>query len=211
MIAGGQIDFMHAILRRTLLMKKLIGIFAFLTLSAAPVMAQGYARFDFSAGGDMRLFQQAENPRITTIGMPGWYASGDYNFHKFRNHFAVEIQASGNYRDQGDFGKTSVYTALMGPKIYPFGHHKLTPYGHVLFGGGYYRNEIPAQSGFDAAVQSSSTKAWQGGVGLDMNIKKHWGVRLLELDYTQTRFFGYKITENNYQANIGIVYRFGSR
>jgi Outer membrane protein beta-barrel domain len=191
------------------LMKKLMGLFAFLALSATPMMAQDYARFDFSAGGSMRSFQQSETAKGTTIGMPGWYGSIDYNFHKFRSHFALELEGSGNYRDQGYFGRTTVYTYLVGPKIYPFGHHKLTPYGHVLIGGAYYRNDVPAVGGAQSTIQSSASNAWEGGVGMDWNIKKHWGVRVLEFDYAQTRFFAYKITQTNYRASIGINYRFG--
>jgi hypothetical protein len=212
MIAGGQIDFMQEFLRRKQLMKKLIRLFAFLALSAAPVMAQGYARFDLSAGGSFRVYQQSEKASDSKIGMPGWYASADYNFHKFRNHFGVEIEGSGNYRNQGYYGRTSVYTFFAGPRIYPFGHHKLTPYGHVLFGGGYYRNVIPPAGGADfTTLRTYGSKAWEAGGGLDLNIKKHWGVRMLELDYARTRFYSYNIKQANYRASIGVIYRFGGR
>jgi opacity protein-like surface antigen len=209
MIADGKMDSIKGIARRMVLMKKLIGLFAFLALSAAPLMAQSYPRFDFSVGGSMRSFQQSETATGITIGMPGWYGAIDYNFHRFRNHFALELQAAGNYRDQGYFGRTSVYTYLVGPKIYPLGHHKLTPYGHVLIGGAYNRNDVPPEVGGVSTIQSSASNAWETGLGLDWNIKKHWGVRLLEFDYGQTRFFQYKTIQTNYVASIGINYRFG--
>jgi hypothetical protein len=196
-----------------LLMKKLIGIFVFSVLCSASVMAQGYARFDFSGGGSFRAFTQTQTSDGATIGMPGWYASLDYNIHRFRNHFGLEIEGSGNYRNQIVLGPTSVYTLLVGPKIYPFGHHKLTPFGHVLYGAAYYRDGIPAQNPFDYTLRQSSSKAWEAGGGLDLNIRKHWGVRMLQVDYGQTDlyFLGARSTQNNYRASIGINYRFGGR
>jgi hypothetical protein len=192
-------------------MNRLIGLFAFLVMSAAPAMAQDYSRFDLSAGASFRGFQQSEKAPESLIGMPGWYFSADYNIHGFHNLLGAEIQAMGDYRQQGYFGQTSVYTFLVGPRIYPVGHHKLTPYGHVLFGGGYYRNYVPPEAGGLATTFTYGSKAWEAGGGLDLNIRKHWGVRLLEFNFGQTGFFNYKITQTNYVAAVGINYRFGGK
>ncbi len=192
-------------------MKKLLWLFAFLVFGTAPVMAQGSSRFELSAGGSFRLFQQTETSDESKIGMPGWYASGVYNIHHFRDHFGVQLEGTGGYRSQGTFGDTSIYTLLIGPRVYPFGHHKLTPYGQFLFGEGYYRNEIPAYGGYQSSVYSSYGKAWEVGGGLDLRIKKHWGVRMMQFDFGQTRFFSSSIYQTNYRASIGIIYRFGGR
>jgi Outer membrane protein beta-barrel domain len=196
-----------------LLMRKLIGIFAFLAVCAAPATAQGVQRFDFSAGGSFRVFQQTFTADEAKVGMPGWYASGDYNIHKFRNHFGLEMEGSGNYRNLITLGSTSIYTLLVGPKIYPFGHHKLTPFGHVLFGGGYYRDAVPPQTNFPHHIYEYGSGVWEGGAGLDLNVRKHWGVRVIEFDYAQTRFpvFGPYASEGNYKVSIGINYRFGAK
>jgi hypothetical protein len=213
MIAGGQTDIIREIFRRKLLMKKLIGLFVFVVVCAGPVKAQDYARFDISGGPSFRVFQQTFTPDEARIGMVGWYLAADYNFHKFRNHFAAEFESSGNYRNQIVLGTTSVYTIALGPKFYPLGHHRLTPFGHVLFGGGYYRDAIPAEGGFSPYVQSYGSFAWEGGGGLDLNVRKHWGVRMIEFDYAQTRFpiQGVHNNENNYRIAFGINYRFGKK
>ena len=44
-----------------------------------------------------------------------------------------------------------------------------------------------------------------------MNIKQHWGVRLMQFDIGQTSFFSYKVKQTNYRASIGVTYRFGKR
>jgi hypothetical protein len=213
MIADGQTSFVQEILRRQLLMKKLVGLIAFLLASSAPVMAQDIPRFDVSAGPSFRLFQQTFLPDEARVGMPGWYLSGDYNIHRFRNHFGVEMEGSGNYGNEIVLGITSVYTLLVGPKIYPVGHHKLTPFGHVLFGGGYYRDDIPAQGGDLAHDRAYGSFVWEGGVGLDLNVRKNWGVRMIQFDYAQTRFpiEGIYNNEVNYKVSIGVVYRFGRK
>jgi hypothetical protein len=188
-------------------MKRLLGIFALLALSAAPTMAQE-ARFELSAGGSFRVFQQTETPSSSRIGMPGWYFSGVYNLHRFWNRFGFQLEGTGAYRDQGTFGNTSIYSLQAGPRFYPFGHHKLTPYGEVLLGQAYYMNQIPAYGGYSSSHYSYTAFSWEGGVGMELNLRKHWGVRVLQVDYAQTNFFSYGVRQNNYRASVGIIYRF---
>jgi len=191
-------------------MKRLGGIVLLLTLGAMPVMAQE-SRFEVSAGGSFRLFQQTETADESRIGMPGWYFSGVYNVHRFWNRFGLQLEGTGAYRDQGTFGNTSIYTLQAGPRFYFFGHHKLTPYGEALFGYGYYGNAIPTYGGYPASHYSSRGLSWSVGGGLELNLKRHWGVRMMQFDFGQTSFFNYNIRQTNYRASIGIIYRFGGK
>lgn len=188
-------------------MKRLLVVLGFLALSAGPAVAQ-QEHFEFSVGGSFRAFQQTETSDQSRIGMPGWYFAGVFNIHRFRNFLGVQLEGTGSYRGQGVVGNTSIYTAQIGPRIYPIGHHKLTPYGEVLFGVGYYRNDIPAYGGFQPSVYSYTGDTWEAGGGMEMNIKHHWGLRLMQFDFGQTHFFSKSERQTNYRASIGITYRF---
>ena len=132
-------------------MKRLLGILGFLAVLATPAVAQQTVpRWDLSAGGSFRLFQQTDTADDSKIGMPGWYFSGVFNIRRFRSIFGVQLEGTGVYRHQGTFGNTSIYTLQAGPRIYLLGHHKVTPYGEITFGDGYYQQHsgVRRLSGF---------------------------------------------------------------
>jgi|SRR5579872_4489296 hypothetical protein len=190
-------------------MKKLFGIIALMALGAAPAMAQNPPdRFQVGVGASFRLFQQTETSDSSQIGMPGWYFDGVVNFRRFKGIFGLQLEGTGSYRDQGTFGNTSIYTLQAGPRIYLFGHHKLTPYGEILFGDGYYRNDVPAYGGYQSSVYSYTGFSYSGGGGLELNIRHHLTVRMIQMDIGQTSFFGYKLKQTNYRASIGVSYHF---
>jgi outer membrane protein with beta-barrel domain len=190
-------------------MKKLLGIFALMALGAAPAMAQNPVdRFELGVGGTFRLFQQTETSDSSKIGMPGWYFDGVYNIHRFKGLFGIQVEGTGAYRHQGTFGNTSIYAIQAGPRIYLFGHHKLTPYGEILFGDGYYRNNIPAYGGYQSSVYSYTAFTYSGGAGLELNIRHSLTVRMIQFDVGQTSFFNYNTKQTNYRASIGVSYHF---
>jgi hypothetical protein len=173
-----------------------------------PVAAEIYTpKYELSAGYNYRKFYFNNG---TTLGMNGGYASVDRNFKRWLGAFA-EISAV--YRGRGLSGDSSIYTLLIGPQLYPFGHRKLTPFGHVLFGAGYYRNAVPANGGFSSSVQTFAGTDWGGGGGLDMNLRnrKHLGIRLIEVDYDKAHFYGGNIDRGSIRVSVGIVYRFGEK
>ena len=179
---------------------------------AAPAAAQAQETppYEVSAGYDLRVFTQ---PNSARVGFNGWYAAGEYNFlghHLDRVSLAAEV--SGVYRNQGANGALSIYSGMAGPQIYPFKHaHKITPFGHVLFGEGYYRASYPRFSGFPAEVITYSSFSWEVGGGVDLRRTPHWSIRLIEIDYARTGFLGPKLVQNNYRASVGVVYHFGRR
>lgn len=192
-------------------MKRLLGVLAFLALSASPAMAQ-VDHFELSAGGSFRLFQQTETADESKIGMPGWYFSGVFNLRRFHSLLGLQLEGTGAYRHQGTFGDTSVYNLLAGPRVYIFGHHKLTPYGEVRFGYGYYTNDVPAYGGYSAQTQVSRGYSWEGGGGVELNLRhQHWAIRMMQFDFGQTSFFSYNVRQTNYRASIGVIYHFGRK
>jgi hypothetical protein len=163
-------------------------------------------------------------PTSARIKMNGFDASVDYNL--FRRWLAVAADVTGNFNNTVitttqpiivNRISTSVYTFMVGPRIYPFGHaHKLIVYGQVLVGGGYTRVFQPASAGFGATTKSDIAPAYGGGGGIDYRLSKHWNIRVIEGDFEETRFFnnsssGTTTSQSNYRISIGMTYRLGEK
>jgi hypothetical protein len=58
-------------------------------------------------------------------------------------------------------------------------------------------------------TNSDSRFSWEAGGGVEMTRSTRWGIRLFELDYGRTHFFG--PAQNNYRLSIGFVYHFGGK
>jgi len=163
------------------------------------------ARYEISAGYSFRSFTQPSGVRI---GTNGGYGSVQYNI---LSRLSAIVEVTAGFKDQGLNGDLSLYSVMAGPQIYPFKHRrKVTPFAHVLFGEGFYRNSYPAYGGFPHAVSTDSAMAWEAGGGFDWVHSRRWEVRLLELDYAPTKFFG-NGTKSGYRGSIGIIYRFGEK
>jgi hypothetical protein len=186
-------------------MRNVCGLLALLLLSAVPSFAQ-IPKIELSAGP---AFDRYTAPNGYDLDMFGWTFSGEYNVFRW---LGGEFQASGAYSNKAVIGRTSLYTAQVGPVFYPLRHHRLTPWGHFLIGEGYYQDEIPPNGGFPAKTPSDFAKAWRVGAGLDWNLKRgNWGIRLLQFDYGPTRFFSNKVSQPDYRLSIGVTYRIGSK
>lgn len=57
-------------------------------------------------------------------------------------------------------------------------------------------------------TESDSAFAWEAGGGVDVNVSKHFAVRLGEFDYEQTRLFGGNPNQNNYKFKAGVLFHF---
>jgi opacity protein-like surface antigen len=191
-------------------MKRLFGLLALLFIFGLPAKAQQTPSYDLEGG---YLYRSFYPPNSSRFGMNGWNASLDHNVKRW---LGVAGDFTGSYRNQGVKGDTQVYTFMVGPRIYPFGHrHKLIPYGQVLFGGGYDRLHYPLNSGFPATTFSSAAFAWAGGGGVQVRVKPKWAIRLIEFDYEQTRFSNYPnatlTTQGNYRFSVGVIYHIGEK
>lgn len=161
--------------------------------------------YELSGGYTLRVFTE---PSYARIGLSGGYGSFDYTILS-RISAAAEVSAA--FRNQGFNGDLSIYSVMVGPQIYPFRHRrKFTPFVHILFGEGFYRNSYPAYGGFPAEVKTDSSFSWEGGGGLDLTHTSRWAIRLIQIDYAQTKFLG-SLSQANYRASVGIVYRFAAK
>jgi hypothetical protein len=158
--------------------------------------------YELSGGYTLRVFTE---PSYARVGLSGGYGSFDYTI---LSRISAEAEVSAGFRSQGINGNLSIYSALVGPEIFPFKHRrKITPFAHILFGKAFYRNSYPAYGGFPAEVKTDSSFSWEGGGGVDWTHSAHWAIRVIEADYAQTKFLG-TLTQANYRLSVGVVYRF---
>jgi len=171
-------------------------------------------KYEISAGFDHRSFGPAGSPRY---GMNGWVGSFDYDWKSWLG-FEGEIQGvyATQYPPPGEGGgveKPSLYTIMGGPQIFPFRHHKISPFGHFLYGEGYLQVSVGPYSPFGSNVPSSFSHAWEGGGGIDVKFKPNWAVRGM-FDYGSTRFSGSSggtASDSSYRISVGMVYYLGRR
>jgi hypothetical protein len=168
------------------------------------------AKFEASFGYTFRTY----NGPLGGVRMNGAYVSGDYNIFRWLGASAEAVAATRNVGTQsiGTAQSYTVATFMAGPEFYPTLHHKLTPFGHILAGVGGLHFTAPAYAGFGAQDVTSSSLAYEGGVGVDMRIKAHWAVRLIELDYGQTKFYGGSgANQSSVRFSAGVVYLKGQK
>jgi hypothetical protein len=168
------------------------------------------AQWEFSGGYVYRPYSPNAN---TTLKMNGAYVSADYNVFSW---LGATVEGLGVLRKQGDQSvgtaqTLGILTALAGPQIYPLRHRKVSLFGHVLIGEGYYQLTAPAFGGFPSKRNTSSGFAYEAGMGLDVRIKSHWSIRLVEGDFGETSFNVGEPRQEGYRISGGIVYLRGQK
>jgi hypothetical protein len=158
-------------------------------------------------------YRQYYGPTATSVGMVGAYGSYQYNLRRWLGIEGEALGVNGSIKIPNlPRENLHVFTALAGPQIYPIGRHRLDPFGHFLYGGGFLITSVPAFSGFPSNTNTTVVKAWELGGGLDLAIKQRWAVRLIELDYVSAKFLGQGVpNQNGKRVSVGVVYRFGKR
>jgi hypothetical protein len=215
-------------------MKKLVGLFGLLALFIMPVAAQDTAappqdqaptaptepvkvkhtyptpKSELSGGFTIRGYYGLNG---STINMKGGFASYDYNFFRWLGLEGEVLGVSGLLKiPMQPALDVHIFTALAGPKIYPLGHHKFTPFGHFLYGAGINTTAVSAFGGYGGNASAVVVQAWQLGGGLDYNRWTHWGIRLIQFDYGSAKFLGNNIpNQSSKRVSFGFVYRFGEK
>jgi len=167
-------------------------------------------KYEISVGYDHRSYGPAGSPRI---GMSGWVGSFDYDWKRWLG-FEGELQ--GVYATQrplqGGVEKPSLYTVMGGPQIFPFRHHKISPFGHILYGEGYYQISVGPYGGVGSKTSSYFSHALEGGGGIDVKFKENWAIRGM-FDYGTTRFYASSGTssDSSYRISVGLVYYLGRK
>jgi opacity protein-like surface antigen len=137
---------------------------------------------------------------LSGFNLNGWNASASGFFSR---NVGVTADFSGSYGTPNVLGlgvKTNFYTFLFGPTVRVPNSSRLTPFTHVLFGGGRI-------SGSAFGVSASSTDfTWAAGGGVDVNLSRNFAIRLGQADFLQTRVAG--SSQNNFRYSTGIVLKF---
>jgi Outer membrane protein beta-barrel domain len=168
------------------------------------------AKMELSAGYTYRAFSPDAS---TTLKTNGGFVSAEYNVISW---IGAEVEATGVIRKQGtdNLGTAqtlTIFTAMGGPRIYPLRHRRISLYGHVLIGEGYYRLTSPAFGGFPAKVTTSNGFSFEAGTGVDLRLKSHWSILLGEGDYGETSFQLTNSHQDSYRVSAGIVYLWGQK
>jgi len=176
-------------------MKKLLGLFGLFMLASVPAMAQySGPRVEVNGGYTYRSFEApGGGPRIN---FNGWDAGAAFNVNSW---VGVAADIDGTYASPQNIS-VHFYSYMFGPRIYPLGHHKITPYAHALFG--------VADIVIPSSPPSNSEFSWEVGGGVDYSVGSHLAIRLGEVDYERTSNFGGNPDQNNFKYKGGIVFRF---
>jgi opacity protein-like surface antigen len=192
-------------------MKKMLGLVALLTLSSLPTLAQDTPKLEFGGGYAFRSWQVpplAQPP--SRFNMNGWDANATYNF---TNKISAALDVTDTRNNSN--GDQSIYSFMAGPRLYPVGHHKLTPFVHVMAGLGRYKLYLPPDPTIPepALNYSENRLAFDFGGGIDASINSRVAIRVAQVDYERTVFtvFTDPGSQNNYRFSAGVVVHLGSK
>lgn len=182
------------------------------TKPAAPFDMRATPLLEISGGYSYRAYSPTAS---TTFKLNGGYLSADYNIFSWIG-VAGEGMAVVRKQGAGALGTSqtlSIFSGLAGPQVYPLRHRRMTLFTHFLVGEGYYYLRAPAFGGFSTRVTTANGFSWEGGAGLDVRIKSHWSIRLIEGDYGETSFSVANANSHQvgYRLSAGIVYLRGQK
>ena len=180
-----------------------------------PPIAEQYnpripAEVEISAGYAFRRYSPTPS---TGFGMNGGYISVDYNVFSWLGAAAEGLavgRISGS-QSLGTYEKWGIVAGLGGAQFYPLRHRKVTPFGKVMVGEGYYVLTSPAFADFPAKTTTSTGFIYEVGGGFDLRIKRHWSIRIIEGDYGSTAFLGGTPRQLSYRISAGVVYLRGEK
>lgn len=167
---------------------KLLGLITLILLVHLPAIAQVTPPGEVGVGYTFRMYDRPSFQQPPSwLSMNGWNMTADYNFLSWLGA-AADLDWTGNASNGAE---TTIMTGTIGPQIYPFGHHKWTPFAHVLLGAGRFYYRYPC-----ACLGSNGTSnyfseydfAWVAGGGLDYTVRPKVGIRLAEFDFEQVNF-----------------------
>jgi len=136
------------------------------------------------------------------FNLNGWNVSGSGFFNKY---LGVSADFSGSYGSPqihvlNTHVSAQTYTYLVGPIVrFPVGS-KITPFGHLLFGGAHMNANSFGLSGSDNSF------SWAIGGGVDANVHPNIAIRLAQVDWLRTQFVD--STQSNFRYSAGVVFKY---
>jgi opacity protein-like surface antigen len=139
---------------------------------------------------------------INGFNLNGWDVSANAFFNKY---LGVSGDFSGNYGSPtvsalNTHLSAQTYTYLFGPIVrFPISS-KITPFGHLLFGGAHINANSFGLEGSDNGF------SWAMGGGIDANVHPHIAIRLGQADWLRTQFVD--STQSNFRYSAGLVFKY---
>lgn len=136
------------------------------------------------------------------FNLNGWDVSASAYFNRY---LGVSADFSGNYGSPqinalNTHASAQMYTYLFGPIVRFPVSSKITPFGHLLFGGAHLNANGLGLSGSDNSF------SWAMGGGLDANVHPNIAIRLGQADWLRTQFVD--STQSNFRYSVGLVFKY---
>jgi opacity protein-like surface antigen len=179
-------------------MKKFACLMGLLLLVCVTAKAQDTSKAEVFGGYTYLRFNPGQGD--TSINLNGGIGSFAYNLNSM---FAVEGEFAGYHASNIENSGLSLtnISYMFGPKVYK-SIGKITPFGHVLFGGAH------ATVSGDGSSSSNAFALAVGG-GVDYNVSRRFAIRFGELDYVYTRFTSINTgNQSNFRYSGGVVFNF---
>ena len=127
-----------------------------------------------------------------------------------------QMRFQGGYAGTVDVDNENVgaFSYLFGPRISFRNHSRVTPFVQALFGEMHANEVTLSNCTFSCTLlPSEDTFAWTAGGGLDVRVRRHFAIRLIQAEYLMTRFQDYSTgstaSQNDMRLSAGIVFLFG--
>jgi opacity protein-like surface antigen len=163
----------------------------------------------------------AEGNRLAWLN--GGSTSIAYNFNSrlglvadFGGYNDTQLHLSGATPSSVANSRGTVFTYLLGPRLSFRGQDRFTPFAQVLLGGVHASavtiSSICTGNGC-TLLPSESNFALTAGGGLDLNLRRHLAIRMIQAEYLMTDLedhsTGKSATQNDIRLSAGVVFRFG--
>ena len=177
------------------MLRKLVVVCAMISLCSLSVFSQQEAKGEVF-GGYQYLHASTGISGVDGFTLQGWNAAASGYFTR---NLGITADFSGNYGTPS--GVTArLYTFMFGPSVRFPNTSRVTPFAHALFGGGRLSASAAGLSG------SETDFTWAAGGGFDVGVSQHFGIRLAQADFLQTRVAGQ--SQNHFRYSAGIVLKF---
>lgn len=146
-------------------------------------------------------------PGTSWFGLNGGRGDATWNFGRF---FAVVAEVGGSHTPKyGSAGSPlTLFTAMAGPRFYLIPRHRkeknyrITPFIQVLGGGAYAsQGQFPQGPQGTVVKTTALSVAASAGAGIEMRVRPHVAVRLIQADYLYTQMPNLL---DNYQSSFRV-------
>jgi hypothetical protein len=175
-------------------MRRMAMVVAVALAGAAPAAAQETPTVEIFGGG-MYFKGDAGGQGIS---LRGWNVSVAENVNHW---FGGAIDVSGAYGSPG--GIREFQHSVVGGPVFSYRRGSITPFAHLMIG------PIRVSRGYLGTSVAATRFTGVFGGGLDLKVRDHVAIRIVQADYQVTPFFNQR--QDNYRISVGVVLRWGKK